>query len=365
MVCQKCYISQETHSLNTITTPITSSKKVKLFRSLFRGREDVYPKLWASRTGRKGYAPACSNEWEPAICGKTLKPPVRCGECLNRALLPVTDQVVLDHLQGQHVIGIYPMLENDSCWFLAADFDKQTWMDNVGAFRETCAKAGIPVYVERSRSGNGAHAWLFFTEPVSAAIARTMGCCLITETMSTRHQLSMESYDRLFPSQDTLPSGGFGNLIALPLQHEPRQKGNTVFLDGNFMPFEDQWAFISTMKRMSPDTIQKIANEAIRNNKIIGVPRGIVDEAVDHAPWTRTPSGRMTKEKITGILPDDIRVVWSQRIYVEKAGLPSPLLSQIKRLAAFQNPEFYNNDALEFRSSGQRNPSLAAPRERF
>ncbi len=137
------------------------------------------------------------------------------------------------------MIGVYPMLENDSCWFLAADFDKETWMDDIAAFRKTCQSMGIPIAVERSRSGNGAHAWFFFTEIISANTARAMGCFLITETMSNRHQLSMESYDRLFPSQDTLPKGGFGNLIALPLQHEPRQKNNTVFLDENFKPYED------------------------------------------------------------------------------------------------------------------------------
>jgi hypothetical protein len=221
-------------------TAKTSQEKVALFHSLFRGRDDVFPKLWTSRAGKKGYSPACSNDWITGTCGKTNKPPVKCGECANRKFLPVTDQVILDHLQGRHVIGVYPMLENDTCWFLAADFDKESWRDDVGAFRETCKNIGLPVAIERSRSGNGAHAWLFFTEPISASTARSVGCYLITETMRVRHQLSMESYDRLFPSQDTLPKGGFGNLIALPLQKEPREKSNTVFLDEGFIPYDDQ-----------------------------------------------------------------------------------------------------------------------------
>ncbi len=212
-------------------TTRTPQEKVSLFRSLFRGREDLFPKLWTSRAGKKGYSPACTNDWISGTCGKTRKPPVKCSECDNRKFLPVTDQVIMDHLQGRHVIGLYPMMPDDTCWFLAADFDKETWKDDVAAFRETCESMNIPVAIERSRSGNGAHAWFFFAEPVPAATARIMGCYLITETMSRRHQLSMESYDRLFPSQDTLTKGGFGNLIALPFQHEPRQKSNTVFLD--------------------------------------------------------------------------------------------------------------------------------------
>ena len=195
--------------------PVTSAEKLALFRSLFRGREDIYPRFWSNaRTGRKGYAPACANEWVRGVCEK---PRVKCGECPHQAFLPVEDQVILDHLQGRHVVGIYPLLTDDTCWFLAADFDKTSWADDVAAFVETCRRADLPAAVERSRSGNGAHVWFFFAAPVAAATARKMGCYLITETMTRRHQLSMESYDRLFPNQDTLPRGGFGNLIALPV----------------------------------------------------------------------------------------------------------------------------------------------------
>jgi len=127
------------------------------------------------------------------------------------------------------VMGVYPLLEDETCWFLAVDFDKGTWRLDVLAFLATCRQAGVPAAVERSRSGNGAHVWFFFAEPVPAVTARRMGCSLITDTMSRRHELGMDSYDRLFPSQDKMPRGGFGNLIALPLQHGPRQQGNTVF----------------------------------------------------------------------------------------------------------------------------------------
>ncbi len=138
---------------------------------------------------------------------------MRCWECPNQAFLSVSDRVILDHLQGRHVAGVYPLLMDETCWFLAADFDKGDWMEDTAAFREACRSAGVPVAVERSRSGNGAHAWFFFDAPVPAATARRMGCFLLTQAMSRRHDLGMSSYDRLFPNQDTMPAGGVGNLI--------------------------------------------------------------------------------------------------------------------------------------------------------
>lgn len=204
---------------------LSSDNKINLFRSLFKGREDVYPKLWVSKNGeRKGYMPVCANDGVYSLCGKRKTPRVRCSDCKHQSYLPVTDEVIKEHLQGKQTIGVYPLLPDDTCRFLAVDFDKTTWQEDVAAFRETCTSFDLPVAIERSRSGNGAHAWFFFSEPVMAATARVVGCYLITETMSRRHQLSMESYDRLFPSQDIMPRGGFGNLIALPLQWEPRKK---------------------------------------------------------------------------------------------------------------------------------------------
>jgi hypothetical protein len=324
----------------------TPQEKVSLFRSLFRGREDIFPKLWTGRAGKKGYSPACSNDWISGTCGKTHKPPVKCSECDNRKFLPVTDQVIMDHLQGRHVIGVYPMLPDDTCWFLAADFDKETWMDDVSAFCETCKSMNTPVAVERSRSGNGAHAWFFFTEPVAATTARTIGCYLITETMSRRHQLSMESYDRLFPSQDTLTKGGFGNLIALPFQQEPRQKGNTVFLDESLTPYEDQWAYLASIERLSPNVVQRIANEAIRQGDVLGLPRDSEAETDDQTPWNRSPSRKKPLKKISGKFPSETHGVFAQRLFIEKKDLPSPFITRIKRLAAFQNPMFYEKQSL-------------------
>jgi hypothetical protein len=230
--------------------PLAPAEKVSLFRSLFRGRADVFPKRWAnSKAAKKGYAPACANEWVRGVCEK---PRVKCGECPNQAFTAVSDRVVADHLQGKHVIGVYPLLEDETCWLLAVDFDKACWQEDVGAFAETCRTLDLSVAVERSRSGNGAHAWMFFTSPVAACAARQMGSFIVTRAMERRHQLSMSSYDRLFPNQDTMPRGGFGNLIALPLQHVPRQQGNTVFLDGRFEPHADQWAYLASIGRNPP-----------------------------------------------------------------------------------------------------------------
>ncbi len=173
-----------------------------------------------------------------------------------------------------------------------------------------------------------------------------MGCFLLTETMARRHELGMESYDRLFPNQDTMPKGGFGNLIALPLQHEAREHGNTVFLHESFIPYPDQWAYLRSLRPLSPSAVEGIAREATRKGQVLGVRLdGDDDPDSPDKPWERPPSGTMP---IRGPLPSQVKAVLAQRLYIEKDGLSSPLLSAIKRLAAFQNPEFYKKQRLRF-----------------
>lgn len=226
--------------------------KIALFRSLFRGREDVYPRRFENlKTGRSGYAPACGNEWVRGICEK---PRIKCADCPHRAFLPVTDPVIRMHLSGMDlhgrdfVAGIYPMLADETCYFLAMDFDKETWQEDVRAVMQTCQRLEIPAVLERSRSGNGGHVWLFFHEAVPATLARKLGSFILTETMECRPEIGLASYDRLFPNQDTLPKGGFGNLIALPLQKVPRDSGHSVFVDNELAPWPDQWAFLSSIR---------------------------------------------------------------------------------------------------------------------
>ncbi len=269
------------------------------------------------------------------------------SDLLPCTIRPFDAAAVREHLLGKHVMGVYPLLENDSCWFLAADFDEGTWRDDVSAFVATARRAGLPLAIERSRSGKGAHVWFFFSSPVSAASARKMGCHLLTETMANRHELSMRSYDRLFPSQDTMPRGGFGNLIALPLQAGPRKEGNSIFLDDVLAPIADalQWAHLATIGRMAPDTVERIAAEATRQGTVLGVRAAEVSDE-DASPWTRSPTGRARFQPIAEPIPERIEVVLAQKLFVPKAGLPSSLLNQVKRLAAFQNPEFYKKQSM-------------------
>ncbi len=325
--------------------PTTPAQKIALFRSLFRGREDVYPKFWTNRnTGRSGYAPACANEWVPGICEK---PRVKCGECARQRFIPVQDRVLLDHLQGRQVVGVYPLLADETCWLLAADFDKQDWTGDVSAFRQACDDAGLPVVIERSRSGEGAHAWFFFDRAVPAAEARQMGCFLLTEAMRKRHTLDVASYDRLFPSQDTMPRGGFGNLIALPLQREARLKGNTVFVDREFRPFPDQWAYLAGVGRIPASTVGQVASEAVRQGRVLGVrdyhdtkyasTSGLLSEPCGPAP-------KGSEERVP--LPGQVKARLASGLHVHKQGLPSQALSALKQVASFQNPEFYKRQRM-------------------
>ena len=309
------------------TTTLSSEEKVRLFRSLFRGREDVFARRWESRrTGKAGYSPACANEWDPVLCGKARIPgssrKANCLECCEHAFFRVTDAEIEKHLKGFHIMGVYPLLSDETCWFLAADFDDGTWQEDVTSFREACQSHDVAVAIERSRSGNGAHAWLFFSEPVPSSLARNLGCFLITESMARRHQLSMSSYDRLFPNQDTLPKGGFGNLIALPLQREARARGNSVFVDASFTPYADQWAFLSNIQRIALNRIQEIVRDAGRGGQVMGLQMVDSEEESDSTPWKRPPSGYAERVSINETLPREVHAVISQRLFLERNGLP-------------------------------------------
>ncbi len=344
-------VSRPAPTSATAHVPITKAAKVALFRSLFRGREDVFARRWENaRKGTTGYSPACANEWEYGLCAKKMGPDggrrTTCGDCPNQAFIAVSDEEVTKHLQGEQVMGVYPLLSDETCRFLAADFDEKTWQEDIAAFAETCSLHDLHVAIERSRSGNGAHAWFFFASPVPAVDARKLGCFLITETMARRHQLSMESYDRLFPNQDTMPKGGFGNLIALPLQRRARDADNSVFVDSAFNAWPDQWAFLAGVRRMEAVRVFALADEASRSGQVLGVRMIDTDDEEDRRPWTRPPSGRPRKLVITGALPPAVNAVLSQRLFIEKAGLPSSLLNELMRLAAFQNPDFYKKQSM-------------------
>ena len=340
-----------------MTGAAAPAAKIALFRTLFRGRDDVFPKRWSNpKSGKSGYSPACANEWVPRYCGK---PKVKCGDCPNRNFLPVTDAIIAQHLRGEgpdgrdFIVGVYPMLVDETCWFLAADFDKKSWRDDVGAFLETCRIKNIPAAVERSRSGNGGHVWIFFAEPVPAGLARRLGAHILTETMERAPDLGFESYDRFFPNQDTMPAGGFGNLIALPLQHRPREAGNSIFLDDEFEPHPDQWQYLSGVRRMTLAEVSALTEEASRQGRILGVRLPLDDD--DEEPWLAPPSRRKLENPVSGPVPESVDMVLGDQVYIDRTALPPALVNRLVRLAAFQNPEFYSAQAM-------RLPTFGTPR---
>jgi len=320
---------------------LSTQDKVVLFRSLFRGRTDVYPIRWDSKTtGKAGYTPACANEWRAGIC---IKPRGKCSDCTQRLLMPLTDSVIFDHLAGEHTVGVYPLLSDDTCYFLAADFDKQEWREDALAFVQSCRALGVPVALEISRSGNGAHAWIFFENKVDARDARRLGTAIISHACSRTRQLELASYDRLFPNQDTLPKGGFGNLIALPLQKHVRQKGGSVFVDDNFRPYPDQWAFLVSISRMPVVDIEAVIFRATGDAHPLDVT--FIEEEDNSTPWKRSAA---SNKKLAGDMPRQLQITLANLIYFEKEGLPQPLANRLIRLAAFQNPEFYKAQAMRF-----------------
>lgn len=324
--------------------------KLALFRALFRGRDDVFAVRWQSKAGRSGYAPACAHEWDRALCEK---PKVKCADCPSRELLPVTDEVIRDHLTGRHTVGVYPLLPDETCRFLALDFDKAEWRQDVVAFTEVCRQFEVAAYVEVSRSGDGAHVWVFFAEAIEAARARRLGSALLTRTTAQRHEVGLDSYDRLFPSQDTLPKGGFGNLIALPLQRKPRDEGKSVFVDAYCRPAPDQWRLLSGVARMSVDDVARALEKALDGADALGERMALGDGA--ETPWSLPPSGRRAESHISGPFPDATDVVTANLVYVAKDSLPQGLQDRLVRLAAFENPEFY-------RAQAMRLPTFAKPR---
>ena len=267
--------NEKSMSYMLVSNTSPPSVKIELFGSLFRGRTEVYPRRFESKkTGKSGYQPACGNEWVRGVCEK---PRIKCSECLNQRWLPVTEDVIRWHLSGvddhgqPFVMGVYPMLLDERCWFLAADFDGEDWAVDARAFLETCTRLKVPAALERSRSGNGGHVWIFFDEAVPAALARKLGAHVLTETMESRPELGFRSYDRFFPNQDTLPKGGFGNLIALPFQKAARDHGNSLFVDASLAPYADQWAFLNGIGRVSFSRLNQLVREAEGCGRMINV----------------------------------------------------------------------------------------------
>jgi superfamily II DNA or RNA helicase len=313
----------------------TPSEKIELFLSLFRCREDVYPKLWENaKDGRKGYSPACGNEWFRGVCEK---PRVKCAECFHQAFPPLDEAAARDHLTGKHTIGTYAIRQDNSCVFLAADFDGEGWREDILAYRDAALGLGIGVALEKSRSGNGGHAWIFFREPVPALAARRLGTLIVAKASSLHPAMALSSYDRFFPNQDILPPGGFGNLIALPLQAQPRELGNSVFLDENLEPVPDQWSYLVGLDRVGVELLDEILEREIPPT--IGEDAPCFEDSV----LDLIPSA-VTK----GCYSGTTTALRRAQLEIPTDGLPSCLVAALKRLATLANPVFFQKQRLRF-----------------
>jgi len=328
---------------STSIPEIQPQEKIKLFKALFAGRDDVYAKRWQNKKGEAGYTPVCCNEWKIRIC---RKPQIKCSQCAHREYDKLTDQIIEDHLRGNVVLGIYALLLDETCRFLVIDFDKDGWRRDITTFRSVCSYFNIPVTVERSRSGNGAHVWFFFENPIAASMARKFGSALITHAMNNNHKIPFTSYDRLFPNQDTLPKGGLGNLIALPLQKQARDNGNSVFIDENFEPYNNQWEYLSAIPKISEETIVSLPMQ-LRGPDELGDLRRDDEEA--EKPWEPRRQVRLTSQDF----PSALTFVRANMIFIAKSGISQRGLNALKRLAAFKNPDFYKAQAMRLSTYGK------------
>ena len=289
--------------------------KVDFFASMFAARRDVYAVRWENaRTGRAGWMPAVRGGWRKGVAAS------------SREYLPLTSDIVASHLTGDIDLGLYPLLDGDRCWWLAADFDGSAAMLDALSYLKAARAVGAPVALEVSRSGQGAHAWLFFTSPVPAATARQVGTGLLREAIALRGRMDLSSYDRLFPSQDVLPTGGVGNLIAAPLQGRCRRRGATVFLDTSTLePHDDQWAYLSSLGRLSPREVTRLAQ------RLGSVTVGVAVKRLGQPTSTRTVPEA----------PPIVRVRLGARVTVQGEDLTPALAATLKHAASMPNPLFY------------------------
>ncbi len=310
-------------------------EKIQLFLARFACRQDVYPRLWENaKDGRKGYSPVCANEWSKLVCEK---PRIKCSDCMHQAFLPLNEAAARDHLTGKSVIGTYAIRKDHKCVFLAADFDEGHWQQDCLAYKQATERHGIAVGIERSRSGNGGHAWIFFSEPIPAVLARRLGTVLLSAAQSLNPYLSLNSYDRLFPNQDQLAPGGFGNLIALPLQEKARKLGNSVFVDDEMIPYEDQWQHLATLPLCTPELVESIVSRVYAST-CDDPSATFEDKSLDAI------SNGLQKGVFGGVVKAEL----GKQLEIDLGELPRVLIAALKRLGTISNPVFYEKQRLRF-----------------
>ncbi len=322
---------------NESKSNLTREEKVKIFMNYFKGRDDVYPYLSIDKNNPsvKYYIPACTNEWKQGICNKTMGK--KCKSCQYRENKPLSKDVIYKHMYENNPIGIYPLLENDTCFFLSLDFDNKENNNDIKsevlAFASVCDKYNVPIALEKSRSGKGIHIWIFFEKNIKALTARKLGSLLLSKTMEISN-ISITSFDRMFPNQDTMPKGGYGNLIALPFQYEPSKYGNTIFVDRNFIQINNQIEYLKSIHKLTElevfDKIEKLSGETIDiGHEIVNMNKEV-----------------LTKSKSNIEYPKSIKVTLNDMVYIDKANMPSIVKNSFRRLATFANPEFYKMQKL-------------------
>ena len=324
------------------STLYSPEQKIAIFRGLFRGRTDIFANRWQNKQGRSGYSVACNNEWVQGICHK---PRIKCQDCNHRQFTELNDQIIYRHLAGQQVVGLYPLMHDNTCYFLAADFDKGQWQEEVKAMSKACHSFEIPHAIEISRSGNGAHLWIFFNEKIPAREARLLGFGLLDKAMEYYPNLSFDSYDRLFPNQDILPEGGFGNLIALPLQKEARSSGNSSFVDNDLNVIQDQWQHLAQIESIAHNTLTKRLTQ-ISPNSALFKEQEVIE---NRPPWEVTAKA---KPLMLESSPKEVSVTLANHVYFDLSEMPGTLAARLRRLASFSNPVFFKTQALRFSTHG-------------